>query len=345
MVMAWSQWTSLPLWAWTKQKYMRKRNCPVKTSRASKMSSSKSFSMRLTLPSSLCPTESTRTIFSGLWITWILVTFRHSPWYLMVWWWRQLSRERWQKRRKHVFWHNLRCPPSWGQRPLHTWASTRPWRLTRSASEIGEIDSRSLMQLLPPAPDVKAGAFRKSFHNISRFVWFNAVKVKIKEKQIQMTQMAHSIIQCWIDALGWCFCSDSPQALPVKRDFQMSQQADLVLDPAECASTITLSRGQREEHSFSGDEHAAVYNDKRKGVVCYCLPFFARGCSLNRLFELSIHVNTFSCSLGQSASAIRTSPRQELWVVNSPIVSTTILNHQFISVLFLGMQWIWILSL
>ena len=66
MVMAWSQWTSLPLWAWTKQKYTRKRNCPIKTSRASKMSSSKSFSMRLTLPSSLCPTESTRTIFSGL---------------------------------------------------------------------------------------------------------------------------------------------------------------------------------------------------------------------------------------------------------------------------------------
>ena len=106
---------------------------------------------------------------------------RHSPWYLMVWWWRQLSRERWQKRRKHVFWHNLRCPPSWGQRPLHTWASTRPGRLTRSTSEIGEIDSRSLMQLLPPVPDVKAGAFRKSFHNISRFVWFNAVKIRASQ--------------------------------------------------------------------------------------------------------------------------------------------------------------------
>ena len=160
-----------------------------------------------------------------------------------------------------------------------------------------------------------------------------------------MTQMAHSIIQCWIDALGGCFCSDSPQALPVKRDFQMSQQADLVLDPSECTSTITLSRGQREEHSFSGDAHAAEYNDKRKGVVCYCLPFFARGCSLNRLFELSIHVNTFSCSLGQSASTIRTTP--ETGVVSSEFAYRFYHNSQrsiYLSIIS-SHPWIWILSL
>lgn len=145
----------------------------------------------------------------------------------------------------------------------------------------------------------------------------------------------------WVGA----FAQMPPQALPVKRDFQMSQQADLVLDPAECTSTITLSRGQREEHSFSGEEHAAEYDDKRKGVVCYCLPFFARGCSLNRLFELSIHVNTFSCHLGQSASTIRTTPKTG--VVSSEFAYRFYHNSQRSIYLsnFSSHPWIWILSL
>ena len=147
---------------------------------------------------------------------------RHSPWYLMVWWWRQLSRERWQKRRKHVFWHNLqRCPPSWGHRPALqiTWASTRPWSrlFTRSASEslrLVRLIDRSLMQLLADTCSrCESGTFRKLFHNISRFVRFSPVKTRASQTSQHgnlwnpgdVLDVNVLILYCPLEILYWCW--------------------------------------------------------------------------------------------------------------------------------------------